>query len=64
MNMRNIERMTGHTRGGKIRKLLEFCGSDRDVSDPWYTGQFGDTYRDCVDGCKAFLDYLREEKMI
>lgn len=64
MNMRNIERMTGHARGGKIRKLLEFTGSDRDVSDPWYTGQFGDTYRDCVNGCKAFLDYLRQEKMI
>ncbi|MBR3058008.1 MAG: low molecular weight phosphotyrosine protein phosphatase [Clostridiales bacterium] len=64
MNMRNIERMTGHPRGGKIRKLLEFCGSDRDVSDPWYTGEFGATYQDCVCGCESFLKYLRQENLL
>ena len=30
----------------KIRRLL-----DRDVADPWYTGDFEATYQDLVEGC-------------
>ncbi len=64
MNIRNIERMTGHRSGEKIRKLLSFAGSDEDVRDPWYTGQFDETYRDIERGCNAFLDVLiREGKL-
>ena len=39
----------------KIRPLL-----DRDVADPWYTGDFESTYRDIVEGCEGFLQYLKE----
>lgn len=35
----------------KIRRLL-----DRDVADPWYTGDFEATYRDVVKGCQQLLD--------
>ena len=55
--MRNIERMTGH-KGGKIRKLLTFAGEDGDVADPWYTGDFGRTWRDIERGLDGFLKYL------
>ena len=34
----------------KIRLLL-----DRDVADPWYTGDFEATYRDVVEGCQQLL---------
>ena len=34
----------------KIRRLL-----DRDVADPWYTGDFEATYRDVEEGCKRLL---------
>ena len=62
MNIRNIERMTGHVHGdGKIWKLLEFCGSNKDVSDPWYTGRFAEVYDECVMGCEGLLDYLRKQ---
>ena len=65
MNMRNIERMTGHERGdGKIWKLLEFCGSDKDVSDPWYTGRFSEVYDECVMGCEGLLTYLKDQKIL
>ena len=57
MNMRNIERMTGH-KDGKIRKLLTFAGENGDVADPWYTGDFGRTWRDIERGLKGFLKYL------
>lgn len=37
----------------KIRRLL-----DRDVADPWYTGDFETTYNDLVEGCTNLLTYL------
>ena len=42
----------------KIHLLLEYCGMDRDVADPWYTGDFEATYRDVTRGCTALLDSL------
>ena len=61
MNIRNMERMTGHVRGEKIHKLLEFAGSEADCQDPWYSGQFDVTYREVVAGCEGLLKYLKEE---
>lgn len=60
MNMKNIERMTGYSRGEKIYKMLEFAGSLADVRDPWYSGRFDETYRDVVTGCEAFLEYIEK----
>lgn len=33
-------------------------GSVRDVADPWWTGNFDDTYRDVRAGCEALLAHL------
>ena len=35
----------------KIRPLL-----DRDVADPWYTGDFAQTYEDIMEGCRNILE--------
>ena len=35
----------------KIRPLL-----DRDVADPWYTGDFAQTFEDLADGCGKILE--------
>ena len=59
MNIRNMERMTGH-KGGKIHMLLEFAGSARSVADPWYSNDFETAYADIYEGCQAFLAYLKE----
>ena len=29
---------------------------DRDVADPWYTGDFDRTYRDIVEGCQKIME--------
>ena len=60
-NMRNLNRMLKGDPEGKMYKFLTFAGSDRDIADPWYTGNFDDTYRDVVEGCEGFLEYLREK---
>ena len=59
-NIRNMHRILGGDPENKIRKLLSFAGSDRDISDPWYTGDFDATYRDAVQGCEALLAHLLE----
>lgn len=58
-NIRNMKRILGGDPQGKIYKLLSFAGSDRDVADPWYTGNFGETYRDVSMGCEGLLRMLR-----
>lgn len=59
-NMRNLHRMLGGDPQGKCYKLLTFAGEGRDVADPWYTGDFEATYRDCTLGCEALLNWLLE----
>lgn len=58
MNVRNTIRIVGDDEDGKIYKLLEFAGFDRDVADPWYTGDFDTTYKDVLIGCKGLLEYI------
>ena len=58
-NIRNMERITGHSRReGKIFLLLEFAGSSASIRDPWYTGRFDETYADVERGCDGLLSYL------
>ena len=59
-NMRNLNRMLKGDPEGKVYKFLSFSGSGRDIADPWYTGNFDETYDDVIEGCDAFLQFLRE----
>lgn len=54
-NLRNIQRIIGADPAGKVRLLLEFAGEYRDIADPWYTGNFDETYDDVTKGCEALL---------
>ena len=50
-NQKNILRLLGSDPKEKIEMLL-----DRDVADPWYTGDFDATYRDVIEGCNKIID--------
>ena len=54
-NLRNMLRIVGRDPEGKLRPLLP----DREVADPWYTGDFDATWNDVLEGCQALLDELR-----
>ena len=60
-NMRNMQRLFGGDKQGKVFKLLSFAGSERDISDPWYTGDFSRAYADIEKGCTALFDTLKNE---
>jgi len=59
-NMRNINRIFGGDPEGKVYKFLSFGSDGRDIADPWYTGNFDETYEDVLEGCEGFLAYLLE----
>ena len=59
-NIRNLNRMLKGDPEGKVYKLLSFHGDGRDIADPWYTGNFDETYDDITEGCLGFLKYLKE----
>ncbi len=57
-NTKNMHRMLKGDPRSKIHKMMRFAGSDRDVADPWYTGDFDTTYEDVCDGCTGLLGFL------
>ena len=57
-NLRGLHRIIHEDPANKIHMLLEYTGENRDVADPWYTGDFDTTYDDIDRGCRALLDSL------
>ena len=57
-NIRNILKMVGGDPENKVYRLLDFAGGGS-IADPWYTGNFDETYDDVVRGCKGLLEKLK-----
>ncbi len=57
-NVRNTMRIAGSDPKGKISKLLSFADESGDIADPWYTGNFDETYEDVLRGCQGLLKKL------
>lgn len=58
-NIEDIKSIVGEDTDNKIYRLLDFANKSRNIKDPWYTGNFDETYWDIVEGCDAFLKYLK-----
>lgn len=58
-NLYYMNRRWNNDPDNKIRLLLEFAGSNREVADPWYTGNFDKTYADVLEGCTALLEQCK-----
>ena len=42
----------------KVSMMMEWLGQNRDVSDPWYTGDFETAYEDIYASCKAIIQSI------
>lgn len=60
-NLRNMNRICGGDPDAKIHLLLEYAGRSDEVADPWYTGDFRQTWDDVLEGCTALLAHLGYE---
>lgn len=60
-NITNIFEITGKPQHPKIIRLLDLTDHNKDVPDPYYTGDFEETYQLITDGCQALLEKIRTE---
>lgn len=63
-NSRLINRIIGSEAPKKVHLFLSFAEEHRDIADPWYTGNFEDTYRDVVKASAALLKYIERNENI
>ena len=57
-NLRNMRRTLGNDPAGKIKLLLDYTDRPGDIADPWYTGDFTQTWEDILRGCRGLLTEL------
>ena len=61
-NISNMRRLFDGDKNNKVYLLLDFAGQNRDVADPWWTGDFQQTYADVKTGVEAFLQFLLNQQ--
>ena len=54
-NLRLIRRIIPSDPEGKIHLMMSYTGVGREVADPWYTGDFEETFQDLLVACEAML---------
>ena len=59
-NIAGMLREFGGDPENKIALLLNYCGENKEVADPWYSGDFTATWSDVQRGCRALLQKLTE----
>ena len=57
-NIRNMKRVWTTDPGSKIKLLMDYTNTPKNVSDPWYTGNFEQTWADILEGCIGILRNL------
>lgn len=60
-NVANMEEMSGSTDHPKVLRLLDLTDNRADVPDPYFTGDFEETYALVTKGCQALLDKIKSE---
>ena len=55
-NIRNMMRIIGSDSDNKVTKLLQHAGRNENIADPWYTGNFDDTWDGVLEGCSGLLE--------
>ena len=58
MNLRWLKYIIPDDPQNKVRLMMSYAGQDRDVADPWYTGDFETTYRDITLATEKLLEEL------
>ncbi len=63
-NVLDMKQIVGEKNAGKVHLFLEFSSRPRPIADPWYTGNFDETYRDISEGCDGLFAFLRERGIV
>ncbi|MFJ7733893.1 low molecular weight protein-tyrosine-phosphatase [Lysinibacillus sp. NPDC097231] len=63
-NIRNIRTILGNPSSPKIFRFLDLTDHRKDVPDPYYTGNFQETYDLVLEGCHALLEKIILEQRL
>ncbi|WP_102349056.1 low molecular weight protein-tyrosine-phosphatase [Bacillus sp. Marseille-P3661] len=65
-NLNDIKSIAGDHHSSYIARLMDFVenGTVRDVPDPYFTGNFEETYELVLNGCQHLLKFIREREGI
>lgn len=58
LNLRNMARFVGNDPDNKVSLLMDYTSTPHDVADPWYTGDFQETWEDVNLGCEGLIKKL------
>ena len=61
-NIRILQQMFGKENTSKAALLMSIAREERDVEDPWYTGDYESAFQDILQGCRALLIELTDSK--
>lgn len=61
-NIRNLNYFIENDNDNKVHLLLEYVGMNRNIRDPWYTGNFNETYDDIIMGLNGFLSFIMDNQ--
>lgn len=59
-NYRNIMRIIKSDPEQKVSLLLDYTSRPGEIADPWYTGNFDQTFTDVLEGCRGLLEKCME----
>jgi len=54
-NLRWMKYIIGEDTEHKVSLMMAWAGKNKDVSDPWYTGDFIKAFEDIFEGCKGMM---------
>ncbi len=57
-NLRWLRYIIGEDTDNKVSLMMAWAGKNRDVADPWYTGDFTKAYDDILEGCQGMLQQI------
>ena len=60
-NIINMKLIAGGDDESKIMRLLDLTDRPRDIADPWYTGNFDETYNDLDVGLDQLINNLKKK---
>ena len=58
MNLRWLRYIIPDDPQNKFKLMMSYTGRDRDVADPWYTGDFETTYKDITEASRMLLQNI------
>lgn len=63
-NISNIRACFGGAEHQRVIRFLDLTSHQKDVPDPYFTGDFQETYDLVIEGCHALLELIKKEEFI